>query len=181
MADAFIGEIRIFPFSYVPAGWYACNGQQLSTRANPALYSIIGNIYGGDQQNFKLPNLNGKVVAGVAQLQGFSPIGSTGGSDTASLNLSQIPSHTHTLEASISPSTTATPDATMYPAILAPQGTKTPAAYTQATAFPTNRVAMSPTALAQAGSATPSAHNNDQPTQLLLFCINVDGTYPSFP
>ena len=53
-----LGEIRLFPYSFVPEGWHACDGSLLSTDEYHALYSLLGTAYGGDgQNNFALPNL----------------------------------------------------------------------------------------------------------------------------
>ncbi len=58
MQEGTIGEIRLFAGNYEPQDWAFCNGQSLSIAQNPALFSILGNKYGGDgRQNFQLPKL----------------------------------------------------------------------------------------------------------------------------
>lgn len=58
--DYFLGQIVVFPYSFVPMGWMLCNGQQLSVQQNTALFSLIGNKFGGNgQTTFNLPNLQG--------------------------------------------------------------------------------------------------------------------------
>ncbi|MFB7352482.1 phage tail protein, partial [Bacillus thuringiensis] len=47
MADAYIGEIRIFSGNFAPKGWALCNGQLMNIQQNTALYSILGVQYGG--------------------------------------------------------------------------------------------------------------------------------------
>ena len=37
MAEAYIGEIRIFAGSNIPQGWLACNGQSLNINQYEAL------------------------------------------------------------------------------------------------------------------------------------------------
>jgi microcystin-dependent protein len=60
--DPYIGEIRLFPYGFAPVGWAACDGSLLPINANQALFSLIGNSFGGDgQTNFALPDLRGKV------------------------------------------------------------------------------------------------------------------------
>lgn len=56
-----LGEITLFGFSFAPMGWISCEGQILNITQNQALFSLIGNQYGGVQvQNtFALPNLKG--------------------------------------------------------------------------------------------------------------------------
>lgn len=58
--EAFLGSVVLFAFNYAPQGWLPCDGQLLPVDKNQALYSIIGNKYGGDQKNFALPNLKDK-------------------------------------------------------------------------------------------------------------------------
>lgn len=56
--DAYIGEIRFFPFGFIPYGWYLCDGQKMPINENAALYSLIGTQFGGDGRiYFRLPNL----------------------------------------------------------------------------------------------------------------------------
>ncbi|MFB2937201.1 phage tail protein [Aerosakkonemataceae cyanobacterium BLCC-F154] len=56
--ETFIGTIILFPNTYVPRGWAACNGQELSIMQNQALFSILGTTYGGNGTTaFALPNL----------------------------------------------------------------------------------------------------------------------------
>ncbi|HEV7768195.1 MAG TPA: tail fiber protein [Thermoanaerobaculia bacterium] len=46
--DAFIGEIRRFPNQSLPEGWELCDGRLLRLAQYQELYSLIGNMYGGD-------------------------------------------------------------------------------------------------------------------------------------
>jgi microcystin-dependent protein len=56
--DPFLGEIRLFPYNFVPKGWAACNGSLLPISQNTALFSLLGTMYGGDgRTNFALPDL----------------------------------------------------------------------------------------------------------------------------
>jgi microcystin-dependent protein len=55
---SFIGEIKIFAGNFEPEGWMFCDGRTLSSTRHPLLFSIVGIMYGGDDQNFNLPNLN---------------------------------------------------------------------------------------------------------------------------
>lgn len=58
--ETMLGEIELFPFTFVPRGWLLCNGQTLSITQNQALYSLLGITYGGDGiTTFALPNLLG--------------------------------------------------------------------------------------------------------------------------
>lgn len=56
-----LGQITLFAFNFAPRGWMSCEGQTLQIVQNQALYSLIGNTYGGSQAQgtFALPNLTG--------------------------------------------------------------------------------------------------------------------------
>ncbi|HUF51752.1 MAG TPA: tail fiber protein [Longimicrobiales bacterium] len=54
----FIAEFRLFAFGFVPAGWHACDGQQLSIPGHQPLFSLIGWRFGGDGwTTFGLPEM----------------------------------------------------------------------------------------------------------------------------
>lgn len=58
--DVFLGLITIFPYGFVPRGWMLCDGTLLPVTQYQALYSLIGNKFGGNgSTNFALPNLQG--------------------------------------------------------------------------------------------------------------------------
>jgi microcystin-dependent protein len=58
--DGFVGEIRLFAGTYAPKNWAFCDGQLFSVNQNTALFTILGNMYGGDgRSTFALPNLGG--------------------------------------------------------------------------------------------------------------------------
>lgn len=106
MADAFIGEIRMFPYGYAPIGWLACNGQRMVLQQYQALFALLGSRFGGDSQTyFNLPNLNGRVPvdAGVSTLSGTQFIFAQQiGQETVTLTYNQAPAHNHTFTAKIS-------------------------------------------------------------------------------
>jgi len=56
----FIGEVSIFAGDFAPRNYAFCDGQLLSVSGNQALFSLLGNRYGGDGvATFALPNLAG--------------------------------------------------------------------------------------------------------------------------
>ena len=62
--EGFIGEIRIFAGNFAPNWWAFCNGQILPIAQYQALFSLIGNAYGGDgRTTFALPNLPAPVYS----------------------------------------------------------------------------------------------------------------------
>jgi microcystin-dependent protein len=63
--EPYIGEVRLFGFNFCPTGWYLANGQLLPIKQNQALFSPLGNYYGGDGQTTSaLPNLIGRAPVG---------------------------------------------------------------------------------------------------------------------
>lgn len=59
MDSPFIGEIELFPYGYAPVDWVLCDGRSLPVQSNAALYSLLGNRFGGDSTKFNLPDLRG--------------------------------------------------------------------------------------------------------------------------
>jgi microcystin-dependent protein len=58
MAEAFLGEIRMFGGDFAPRGWARCHGQLLPIAEHAPLFSLIGTTYGGDGvETFALPDL----------------------------------------------------------------------------------------------------------------------------
>jgi microcystin-dependent protein len=105
MAEPFIGEIMIFAGNFAPRGWALCQGQLLSISQNAALFSILGTTYGGDGiTNFALPDLRGRYPRGVGQGPSLSNVveGEMSGAETVTLNLNEIPAHTHTATENVS-------------------------------------------------------------------------------
>src|SRR5260221_6913469 len=98
MANPLIGEIRLFAGNLNPRGWALCQGQLLAINQNQALFSILGTTYGGNgQTTFALPDLRGRLAIGFGQGAGLSNyvLGQVGGAETATLNVAQLPAHTH--------------------------------------------------------------------------------------
>lgn len=183
--DAFIGEIRIFPYSYAPDGWFWCNGASLPVMAYPALYSLIANTYGGDRNNFNIPDLRGLAV--VAATQTTAPLGLSTyamgevfGTTDVTVPLVQ---HTHQAKSGYLATATKLEQGTAHAVVFTSSGNLD---FAPPGTSPT--VAMAPTSLGlpvpamgapTTGTALP--HNNIQPYQTLFFAINWNGYYPDYP
>src|SRR3978361_1590015 len=93
MAQPYVGEIRMFGGNFAPAGWAFCQGQLLAISELETLFQLIGTTYGGDgQSTFALPDLRGRVPIHFGN--GFT-LAETGGVETVTLWVSQMPSHSH--------------------------------------------------------------------------------------
>jgi microcystin-dependent protein len=96
--DGYLGQIILFAGNYAPQGWALCNGQSLPVNQNQALYSIIGNTYGGNSSAFLLPNLQGRIplhVGSAGNGQANHLLGQQGGGEFVTLSPNQMPIHTH--------------------------------------------------------------------------------------
>lgn len=165
--DPFVAEIRMFPFTFAPAGWAFCNGQLLPISQNTALFSLLGTTYGGNgMSNFALPNLQGSVPMHPGQGAGLSlhDLGETGGAETVTLLQSEIPAHTHTMSGTTLSALSNNPAGNL------------PARATIYSTSTTNLVQLSPQALTPSGGSLP--HNNMMPYLTVNFCIAMQGVFP---
>jgi microcystin-dependent protein len=163
MADPFLAEIRIMSFVFAPQGWAQCNGQLLPINQNQALFSLLGTTYGGNgQTNFALPDLRGQVPihAGNGHI-----IGERAGEQAHTLTLSEMPTHTHVLNASssagdqpVSANSLLASAANLY-------------------SSPNNLTTLQPPSVTNVGGS--QAHLNMQPFLTLSFCIALIGIFPS--
>jgi microcystin-dependent protein len=79
-----------------------CNGQLLSVSENDALFSLFGTIYGGDgRTTFGLPDLRGRLPVHMGNGPGLTPrpLGQKSGQEDVTLAPADLPSHTHTFQA----------------------------------------------------------------------------------
>lgn len=63
-SNAPIGVIQAFSGNTIPNGYLLCNGTSYKVADYPDLYAVIGNTYGGDTENFNVPNLVDKFIQG---------------------------------------------------------------------------------------------------------------------
>lgn len=169
MADPFVAEVRIFPFNFPPTGWAFCDGQILPLSQNTALFSLLGTMYGGNgKSTFALPDLQGRSPMHQGQGPGLSDrfIGETGGSETVTLLESEIPAHTHTLNAVNDSGLQSTPG----------NAVAARANFYKINPAGNTLVNMSVNAVGPVGSSFP--HNNLQPYLTVNFCIALQGVFP---
>jgi len=74
----------------IPAGWLLCDGSSVATATYPDLFTALGYAYGGAGANFNLPDMVGFFAKGSA-----TQTATTGGANSKTLSVAEIPSHTH--------------------------------------------------------------------------------------
>jgi microcystin-dependent protein len=164
MGTPFLSEIKIVSFNFPPKGWALCNGQFLPINQNQALFSLLGTTYGGNgQTTFALPNLQGKAPMHVGN---GHVLGESAGTPSVTINMTQMPTHNHLLNASSnSAGTSADPAGRFLAPVNAgygPAATLTP---------------MSAQMITSVGGS--QAHNNMMPYAVSNFIIALQGIYPS--
>lgn len=183
--DSFIGEIRIFGFPYAPMDWAVCDGSILPVNQCAALYSVIGNFFGGTPNvTFALPDLRARAALATS---GSFGVGAVTGCDVVGLSVEQLGPHSHTMKgngtAAASNETAGAAANTSYPGrLLTPPSGGAPLqiqhAYSTAGAGTPDR-ALANATLGPAGNGQP--HDNHQPYLALNFCISLAGEYPLRP
>jgi len=64
--ESFLGQVGLIANAYCPANALPADGRLLSAQSNQALYALIGNSYGGKQnETFALPDLTGQTPDGM--------------------------------------------------------------------------------------------------------------------
>ena len=155
----------MFAGNFAPAGWMFCDGQLLPISEYETLFNLIGTTYGGDgQETFSLPDLRGRLP--IHQGGGFV-LAETGGVETVTLTVQQIPAHSHALLASPNNASVANAGGN----VLA----QTPN-YTPYIAMPPNSP-LNPNSVGQTGGSQP--HDNFQPYLCVEFIISLFGIFPS--
>jgi microcystin-dependent protein len=169
-ADPYVGEIMLFASNFAPRGWVECDGRLLDIASYEALFNVIGTTYGGDGFNtFGVPDLRGRCIISQGTGSGLSTrvIGQTLGTESVALTVNQLPAHTHTVFATSTAADAPTPTQRL-PAL----------AESPAYAAASGTLAELPIgAVTPSGDAQP--HSNRQPSLAMVYCIAVEGIFPS--
>jgi microcystin-dependent protein len=163
--EPYMGQILLLSFDWAPQGFFQCNGQLLPISSYQALFSLLGTVYGGNGiNNFALPNLQGRTPIGP---NANYPLGNVGGVESYALNVANVPSHTHIVNAST------TVDKEIPTNNLLGGGGET------MYGPPTTLGAMNSAVVGMAGGSQP--HENRQPYLCMNWVIAYNGIYPSRP
>ena len=94
--EAVLGFVNMYTTA-PPTNTMTCDGSSLSASSAQALFSILGYNYGGNGNNFNLPDLQGKTVvqAGGNSKEPQFSLGAKIGATAHSLSLEDIASHSH--------------------------------------------------------------------------------------
>lgn len=164
MSEPFLSEIKIVSFNFPPKGWALCNGQLLPINQNQALFALLGTTYGGNgQTNFALPNLRGRVPIHFGAAHS---LGEAAGSTSVTVNIQQLPTHTHAAMGSQTTADTPVPTSTVL-------ADTTKLIYGD----PNSLTTLNPISVTSVGGSQP--HNNMMPYLVLNFIIALQGIFPS--
>jgi microcystin-dependent protein len=177
MSSPFVAEIRIWACNFAPTGWAFCDGQLMPISQNTALFSLLGTTYGGDgKTTFALPNLQGANPMHQGQGQGLSlrDLGEMSGVETVTLIQTELPAHSHFVQADAGIAGAGSPAGAVYKSAQAP-GNPPTVIWTYTTDAPNQ--SLNPQTIGFTGGSLP--HNNMMPYLTLNFCIALVGIYPS--
>lgn len=164
MSDAFMGEMRVFSFTFPPKGWAHCDGQVLPINQNQTLFTLLKTYYGGNGvTTFALPDLRDRVPIHVGP--GY-PLGQAGGAAAHTLTRSEMPQHTHTVAASSAASGGSAAPTSLYLGGAAGMYHR-----------PHNLTTLHEETITSTGGSQP--HSNLAPSLVLNFCISLTGVMPS--
>jgi microcystin-dependent protein len=169
--EPYIGEIALFALDFVPRDWALCNGAIVQKVDYPCLFELVGNRYGGDGvTNFALPDLRSRMPLGQSDR---NPIGRMEGSESVVLGVENLPQHRHTPNCSTSDKVDSKDATNALWSASDEHGRRYAAADISG-----GNILMNTESIMPEGGGQP--HENRMPVLAVVYCIAVDGQYPSF-
>ncbi len=161
----------MFGGAFAPEGWAICRGQILPISQFEALFTLIGNTYGGDgSTNFGLPDMQGRAPVHRGQGPGITqnyPLGLKAGAEAVALTPQEMPLHRHAFQASKGAGGSANPENNVIgsaPAVTIFKSREAPESKLPASMVPT------------VGGGQP--HANRMPYVTITFIISLEGDFP---
>ena len=191
-SDPFLGDVMIVGFTFCPRGWAKADGQLLPINLNQSLYSLLGTQFGGDgRTTFALPDLRGRYIVNEGQAPGTSnyAIGQKSGTETVTMNQTQMAAHNHAIvqlpTADVKASTAAPNSSSPSGKALATFPAGHPAgqniyATDQTTAAPmgANSVNLTINSVSVGRQGGNLPQDNMQPSLALTVCVALQGVFP---
>jgi microcystin-dependent protein len=168
--EKYLGEIFMGGWNFCPRGSADLNGQLLAISSNSALFSLLGTQYGGDgRTTFALPDMRGRFATHPGQGPGLTPRqqGQSGGTETNTLTVNQLPAHTHGLNGTTAAANTPSPGGAL------PATTGRDSSYAPGSAD----APMAAGVIGNTGGG--QAINNMPPFNVVRWCIATQGIFPS--
>lgn len=113
LTENFKNEAQIIPTgtviarlsTTVPTGWLFCNGAEVSRTTYATLFAVIGTTYGAGNgtTTFNLPDLQSRFLYGKSPA---TSVGDTGGEETHTLTVPELPAHSHAFTPEVSSDST---------------------------------------------------------------------------
>jgi len=95
------GVMMMYGGTSIPTGWLLCDGSVVSQSTYAALYAAVGTAFntGGEGAgNFRLPNMQRRTAVGAGGVGTAvlgSSVGNSGGAESVTLAISEMPAHDH--------------------------------------------------------------------------------------
>jgi len=106
LMQSLVGMIMPVATGAAPAGTLVCDGATYLRVDYPNLYDVLDSVFILDADSFVVPDLRDRFVMGASAT---NIPGATGGSDSATLTVEQLPPHSHTTQPHSHTEITATP------------------------------------------------------------------------
>lgn len=95
-----VGYIMAYMTESPPPNVLPCDGTQYAREDYPELYEVLASVFIVDDDNFTVPDLRGRTVVGAGDGSGLASrsIGQSFGEEDHQLSVSELASHSHSIE-----------------------------------------------------------------------------------